>query len=119
MDVMTDDSGTAAVKVDQDLLDARAACDRLGINYHWKNKVPSLMRMLRAAEKKANPMMTVAKDADVTATVDANTITVSSGGNNQVIPRTIPPDVEVALQYMASYKKANERLVRNFIESLL
>ena len=113
MSQMTDDSGAAAVSVTQELQDLRHACDRLDIKWHWRHKATSLIRMIQDNEDQAKPQNTV----------EVELIAVADNGapdSTSIKPvRQIPHDVESALEYMMSYKRANAKLVRSFIESLL
>ncbi len=113
MSQMTDDSRAADVSVTQELQDLRHTCDRLDIKWHWRHKATSLLKMIKEREEADNPVLAVVSDegSTVTATVNSGTVAVR--------PRTIPANVEGALEYMMSYKRANARLVRSFIESLL
>ncbi len=128
MSQMTDDSGAAAVSVTQELQDLRYACDRLDIKWDYRHKSKTLLRRIKQAEEEANPVVTLTEPTTSSATANVAIESVSVMGkeghmveftNNSHRPREIPHDVEAALEYMMSYKRANAKLVRSFIESLL
>lgn len=112
LEVIEDDSGTAAMKISPELQNLRGTCDRMDIKWHWRHKASSLIKMIKEVERTANSRMTAEK-----------TIALGSNGepdSTSLKPVTeIPADVRAALDYMYAYKRANAKLVEAFIESLL